>query len=81
MNRLMLSITLCGLVSPAFAIDPPPLPAKPPTIAELQAQIARDEAALAVVIKQRDALAKALNDEVMNEAYRAAVPAPSAPIK
>lgn len=60
------------LASPVFAADAPP--SKPPTVAEVQAELAQYKAALSVAIQQRDAAQKAYADLVVNDAARAAMP-------
>lgn len=74
MKRLAFAALLACLASPALAADPTP-PAKPPTVAELQVEIAQLKAALAVVRQQRDGAFQQANEEYVQQAVQAATPA------
>lgn len=76
MKRFLLIIALCAIASPAFAADPAPPPAKPPTVAELQQQVAYWKAAYQAAAQQRDqAQAREANEQVDIYAKQASAPA------
>lgn len=77
MNRFILAIALCALASPAFAADPAPSPTKPPTVAELQQQVAYWKAATQAAVQQRDQAQAALaNEQIDVYAKQASAPQP-----
>lgn len=80
MKRILLALAFAASISPAFAADAPP-PAKPPTVEELQHQIAILREMYAAAVAQRNAWQAKASDLDVEADINAKFPVATPPAK